>query len=824
MGEADGVPDNASPDLTPQIQSKQLPDPDATKDAPPYTPAAPVSTRARAAKSRSIGPYQLIRKLGEGGMGQVWLAEQTVPIQRQVALKLIRIGRYDDAVLQRFYAERQSLAMMDHPSIAKVFDAGATPDGQPYFVMEYVAGQPITEFCDAKRLAIRERLELFIKVCEGVQHAHQKAVMHRDLKPANILVVEVDGKPVPRIIDFGLAKSANQQLEGEGLVTQAGDWVGTPGYLSPEQADPAVMDVDTRTDVYSLGAVLYVLLTGSLPFDARKQRFDEFLRRLQEEDPPTPSTKVSTEKETSKSLAELRDADPRRLAGQLHGDLDWITMKALEKDRARRYGSPMELAADIVRFLNSEPVVARPASAGYRLRKYVRRHRLPVAAGALLLLLLVGFTVTQAAEVRRITRERDRANRIADFLKGIFKVSNPSEARGNAVTAREILDRGAQQIGADLSKDPELQADLIDTMSQTYAGLGLYAKAQALTERELSDERSLFGERNRKTLESESYLGQLLRAESHLPEAEKLLQSTIEAQRRVVGPNDPDTLASMDRLAYVYTNEARHSEAESLFRQTLEAERRVLGPDNPQTLGTLNELAEILTPQGRYAEADKIYAELIAAQRRALGPDHPATLLSMSHAAENLEEEGHYAEAEKLYSDVIAGQRRVLGPEHPQTLRAMTMLAVDLAKEGHYAEADKLQGEVIEAKTRVLGPTHASTLQSMEMEALGFSREGRYAESEKIIQDVIATAEKTNQPASVAEAWYNLACVEAARGRRDYAFADLNHAISDGLVSPGELSADPELKSLHDDQRFPPLVAHASEIIQSKTATFKKTN
>ena len=315
--------------------------------------------------------FQLVRKLGEGGMGQVWLADQTSPVRRQVALKLIKAGMYDEAVVQRFQSERQSLAIMDHPAIAKVFDAGATPQGQPYFVMEYVPGLPITEYCDRKKLTIRDRLELFIQACEGVQHAHQKAIIHRDLKPANILVVEVDGKPMPRIIDFGLAKATTPQVEGESLFTQLGHFVGTPGYMSPEQADPNVQDIDTRTDVYSLGVVLYVLLAGLQPFETpqrQKQSLDELLRKLREEEPPRPSAKVSTDRDTSTTTAAARGTEPRQLVSLLRGDLDWITMKALEKDRARRYGMPSELAADIGRYLNHEPVVARPASAGYRLR------------------------------------------------------------------------------------------------------------------------------------------------------------------------------------------------------------------------------------------------------------------------------------------------------------------------------------------------------------------------------------------------------------------------------------------------------------------------
>jgi eukaryotic-like serine/threonine-protein kinase len=752
-------------------------------------------------------------------MGQVWLAEQTAPVQRRVALKLIRAGVYDHEVFERFRSERQSLAIMDHPAIAKVFDAGVTPDGQPYFVMEYVPGVPITKYCDDKRLTIKQRLELFIKVCEGVQHAHQKAIIHRDLKPPNILVTEVDGKPMPRIIDFGLAKAIGPRINDETMMTRAGDWVGTPGYMSPEQADSSA-DVDTRTDVYSLGVVLYVLLTGDQPFDVshwRKQPLYEVMRQLREIDPLKPSSKIrKQDAATQARMAEKRQNDTGMLVRQISGDLDCIVLKALEKDPNRRYPTPLELAADLDRYLRNVPVSAYPAGVGYRARKYTRRHRVGVTLAATGLVLLVSFATTQAVELRKIRQQRDRADRITQFMKGIFKVPNPSEARGNTVTAREILDRAAQQISANLNKDPELQAELTETMAQTYTGLGLYGRAQDLTEHALSVERSLFGERNRKTLETESYLAQLLRARGRLPEAEKLLQTTLEAQRQVLGPNDPDTLASMDRLAYVYTNEARHREAETLLRQTLDAERRVLGPDDPQTLSTLNELAEILTPQGRYADADQIYAELIAAQRRRLGPDHPALLLSMSHAAENLEEEGRYPEAEKLYSQVIDAQRRVLGPEHPQTLRAMTMLAVTIMKEGRYAEGDKLQEQVIEAKTRVLGPTHTSTLQSMEFEAMGLSREGRYAESERMFREVIETAEKTNQPATVAEAWYNFACAEAARGRPDEAFADLNHAIENGLISPGELSADPELKSLHGDPRFDALVAKARTTSSAK--------
>jgi eukaryotic-like serine/threonine-protein kinase len=542
------------PSLTDSSESPTL-DGDATLDTARSVSPAPSASSAAGlmpVEPKSIGTYRLLQRLGEGGMGQVWLAEQTAPVRRQVALKLLKVGMYDDGVLKRFQAERQTLAIMDHPSIAKVFDAGSTPDGQPYFVMEYVSGVPITEYCDQRRLGIRERLELFIKVCEGVQHAHLKAMIHRDLKPANILVAEVDGKPVPRIIDFGLAKAATPQMAGAAMLTQVGSFVGTPGYMSPEQADSSVQDVDTRADVYSLGVVLYVLLTGSTPFDARKwlkKPLHEVLRQLREDEPPRPSTKIGMEKESSKVSAEMRGVQPRQLVNSLHGDLDWIAMKALEKDRARRYGMPSDLAADITRYLKHQPVVARPASTRYRLQKYVRRHRIAVAALAGLVMLLAAFVVMQGVQLRRTTLERDRADRereramrITDFMTGMFKVSNPSEARGNSITAREILDKASKDIETGLAKDPETQAQMMQVMGDVYDNLGLYPRAQVLQ------------------------------------------QQSLEIRQRVLGPENPDTLASMSHLANALCHNGHYAEAEKLNREALDIERRVLGREHPNTL------------------------------------------------------------------------------------------------------------------------------------------------------------------------------------------------------------------------------------------------
>src|SRR5580704_1851459 len=401
-------------------------------------------------------------------------------------------------------------------------------------------GPAITRYCDNKKLKIQERLQLFIKVCEGVQHAHQKAIIHRDLKPSNVLVVEVDGKPVPRIIDFGIAKAISSQANAEQTVfTQAGALVGTPGFMSPEQSDPRVQDVDTRTDVYSLGVILYVLLTGTLPFDLedwKKKPVDEVLRQLREEDPKTPSTKLRGEKQTATDSAAKRATEPGQLVSMLRGDLDWITMKAVEKDRARRYGTPSELAADIRRYLHHEPVTARPVSSAYRVRKYVRRHRVTVGVAAGFLIVLIGFAINQSVQLRRITRERDRANRITEFMTSMFKVSEPSQSRGNTITAREILDKASADIETGLAKDPELQAELTDVMGNVYTSLGLYPKGGAL------------------------------------------LQRAVETKKRVLGPNSPKTLLSMSNLAWNLQRQGHYDESEKLGRKALEGQNRLLGP------------------------------------------------------------------------------------------------------------------------------------------------------------------------------------------------------------------------------------------------------
>ncbi|MGA7524463.1 MAG: serine/threonine-protein kinase [Acidobacteriaceae bacterium] len=782
----------------------------------------PTPDEVLAPPKRKIDSYDLLELIGEGGMGEVWLAEQKEPVRRRVAIKLIKAGMDTREVVARFESERQALALMDHPAIAKVFDAGSTAEGRPYFVMEYVAGTPITTYCDRHKLTTRRRLELFVQVCEGVQHAHQKAIIHRDLKPSNILVTEIDGKPMPRIIDFGLAKATAQRLTDASIYTRVGAVLGTIDYMSPEQADSGGEDIDTRTDVYSLGVVLYQLLAGALPLDLKKLAQEEMLRRLREQDVLRPSSRILTQGGDSAITAQNRGTDPSSLMRQLRGDPDAVSLKALEKDRKRRYGSPSELAEDIGRYLRNEPVSAHVPSAGYRAGKYIRRHRLGVAISAAAVLLLAGAAITEAIQLRRITQERDHANRereradrVTQFMTSMFKVSNPSESRGKTITAREILDKASSDIGTSLTKDPELQAEMLHVMGDVYDNLGLYPRAQSLQTQSMEIRQRVLGPAHPETLESKNSLANVLAQEGHYAEAEKLNRENLDLRRRVLGPEHSDTLRSMNDLAIDLKEEGHYAEAEKLDRQTLDLRRRILGPEDPDTLGSMNDLANDLSDEGHYAEAEKLYREALDIDRRVLGPEHPRTLGSMNDLAMNLKEEGNYAEAEKLYREALDIDRRVLGPEHPDTLYTMDNLANDLSDEGHYAEAEKLYREELEVDRRVFGPEYRETLNAMGNLAMLMTQEGHYSEAEKLNRETLDIERRVLGPEHpyTAVVAYNLACILGHENRRSEALSVLQQALDHGLppyVALG-MDKDPDLKSLRGDPRFEALVARARQ-------------
>jgi serine/threonine protein kinase len=709
-----------------------------------------------------IGPYRLLELLGQGGMGEVWLAEQKYPVRRRVAIKLIKAGMDTQEVVARFESERQALALMDHPAIAKVFEAGSTAEGRPYFVMEYVAGMPITRYCDRHRFSTRQRLELFISVCEAVQHAHQKAIIHRDLKPSNILVTEVGGKAVPRIIDFGVAKATSLRLSGQTLYTQMGALIGTLEYMSPEQADSGGVDIDTRSDVYALGVVLYELLCGALPFDFGKLAYAEVLRHLREEEAPRPSHRLRTLAGDSALAAKNRNADLPTLVDQLRGDPDVITLKALEKDRGRRYATPLELAADIGRFLRNEPVLAHTPSASYRARKWLRRHRIGATLASLLVLLVVIFAIAQTVELRRIRRERDRADRITHFLTNMFKVPAPSEARGDAVTAREILDRSSNEIERGLDQDPVVRSQLMQVMAETYEDLGIYSRAHALTERVLEERRKTLGPRNAKTLEAMSQMGWILFKEGRDTEAEQLIRKTIDLQSRVVGATAPATITSKEHLARMLLRQAHYGEAEKLTRDLVADSGRELGPESPQTMRAMDALAIALAHQSRFREAEAEYRQLLDLEIRDLGADHPDTLATMRDLANTFDDQGNYDEAEKLYRETLKIQERVLGPEHPDTAHTMTTLANTIRYEdSRKPEAEGLYRKALEIELRVLGPEHPITMRAREGLANILSGEKRYGEAETLLREIVNVRQRLLGPdhTDTLLSQYNLASV-----------------------------------------------------------------
>lgn len=697
---------------------------------------------------RWIGPYRLERELGAGGMGQVWLAQQTQPVRRQVAVKVIRTGFAQSDVLKRFLAERQSLALMNHPAIAKIFDAGATPDGQPYLVMEYVDGLPINEYCDSHALDIVQRLKLFSLVCEGVQHAHQRAIIHRDLKPSNILVKEVDGKPVPQIIDFGVAKELSGAIDGDAFMTQIGTLVGTPGYMSPEQMTPNSADVDTRTDVYSLGVILYELLIGALPLEPPKHPTLESLHRAFSEDARKPSTKLRLQLAEAIKAATNRATEISALLRQLRGDLDSIALKALERDRSRRYATPAELAADIGHYLRNELVAARAPSAGYRAGKYVRRHWAGVALLVLGITLLLGFGIAQSVQLRKTRFERDRADQIMGFMTKMFKVSDPSEARGNTVTAREVLDKSSQQIESGIGLDAGVQSDLLQVIAETYKNLGLYGRAHDLAQRSLDSRRQVLGEDDALTLDSMRQLGSILYLEGRTVEAETLLRRTLALQLHTLGATHRQTLETQNLMVDVLVSKGLYQDAERAARDLVAVENKTLGGEDPLTVESMMFLASALRHLSRFDEAERLLRQTLAIQQQVRGADHPDTLTIQITLSSMLEEQGHYPQAEALYRETLAAQQHVLGVDHPLTANTMTHLAIDLAHDrSRFTEAEALYRDALATEMRQVGPESRFTTRTEEGLANLLLAEGTHqAEAEKLFREVLRVRQKVLGP------------------------------------------------------------------------------
>ncbi len=645
-------------------------------------------------------------------MGVVYLAEQRMPVQRRVALKIVRLGMASRQVVARFQAERQALAVMNHPHIAQVFDAGATPEGRPYFVMEFVDGVPITDYCDEGRLTIRQRLRLFIQVCEAIQHAHQKGVIHRDIKPSNLLVEERGGKPFPKVIDFGVAKAFEMPAAQESLLTLPGVQVGTPAYMSPEQAEMAGA-VDTRSDIYSLGVILYQLLTGSLPFDPRRLRqagFEGLRRILGQEDPPTPSERLSQMGQQAEGAARQRHRDLPGLFRVLRTDLDWIAMKAMEKEPQRRYASASELASDITRCLENRPVAAGPPKASYRIWKFVHRYKLGVAVTlALLAALMAGIAGTTLALLRAMRAEQAalqearRAEQATDFLRGMFELSDLDPTRGKTITAREILDQGAERLRQGVPADLRLRSDVMHTIGLLYIKLMLYQEARPLLEEAFEIRRSIFGDQHLEVAECLASLGRVywLTAINHYDSARSSFERSLAIYQSQLGDH-PKVAGILSDLALVHWKSDRPDKALAAVRRAVAIREKTQGA-GLELAEDLNNLALLQAQTGDLQSARQSYLRLLSIREESLGSGDPGIADTLERLGNLDRKAGELQAAQSLYEQALGIRERSLGASHPHLALSLESLGLVRYRIGDRKGAAALFERAYSIRLKTLG-------------------------------------------------------------------------------------------------------------------------
>jgi serine/threonine protein kinase len=771
----------------------------ATVDPAPGNADSPVSLRGKGAGDEGeaigtrIGPYKLLQKLGEGGMGTVWVAEQSEPVKRRVALKLIKAGMDSAQVLRRFEAERQALALMDHTNIAKVFDGGQTGEPRsvssrviegddtreltllgsprPYFVMELVKGVPITKYCDELHLPIKERLELFMPVCAAIQHAHQKGIIHRDIKPSNVLACMQDGKPVPKVIDFGVAKALHQRLTDESMYTEIGQIVGTLEYMSPEQAELSTLDIDMRADVYALGVLLYELLTGTTPLSRKRLNnaaFVEMLRIIREEEPQKPSTRLTESKESLASLAAQRRTEPAKLMKAVRGELDWIVMKCLEKDRTRRYETASSLARDVERHLADEPVDACPPSARYRLGKFLRRHRGPVLAASLILLALVGGIVGTTWGLIRAEGQRQKAETAAEQEREAKE--REAEQRALAETKRQEAEdqkkRAEQQKQRAEEKEKEarkqqqiaeavrtfLQHDLLrqaDATEQADTLLPLGGRFEAKdnpTIKELLERAA--GELTPAKIEAKfpsqrevqasilRTVGDTYRGIGEYGKAVEFLTRASDLYRAAFGFDNPDSLRTLNHLAMAYRANGNVLPAIELYEQIRAAIVKKQGVDHIDTLLTLANLATAYLAAGKPIQAIKLFEQARDGSVKTQGADHLFTLAILNNLAQTYMAAGQVRQAIKLGEQVRDMRAKKLGVDHPYTLITRCNLAGAYLKAGELPWAIALFQQVLDAQKKKLGADHPNTLTTLNNLALAYRAAGKLPEAIALLEQV----------------------------------------------------------------------------------------
>lgn len=824
-------------DVFAAVLAMEQPGVDATSDFAPSTERV----------GAIIGRYKLLERIGEGGFGVVYMAEQLHPVRRKVAVKVIKPGFDTSQVIARFEAERQALALMEHENIAKVLDAGATDSGRPYFVMELVYGVPITEFCDVNELPLPGQLELFVQVCRAVQHAHTKGIIHRDIKPTNVLVTLHEGIPVPKVIDFGVAKATEHQLTDKTLFTNFAQMVGTPLYMSPEQAEMTNVDVDTRSDVYSLGVLLYELLTGTTPLDKdrlKRAAFDEVRRIIREEEPLQPSTRLSTMGEEARSISARRKSDTKQLGQFVRGELDWIVMKALEKERSRRYDTAIGLAHDIERYLRGDPIEACPQSTIYRLKKFAQRNRGPVLAAGFVLLTLIGgivgttFGLVRAERARRAEAERAHGERLAkeevqkrmaqiengtEILASVFRDLDPNAAEREGATLRDLLagrlGEAVQLLEGDTVGDPLIVARLQHDLGISLRELGHLDKAErTLVEASRTRER-LLGSDHLDTVATKHELALLYRDQGKYDLAASLQEQVVAVRIAKLGPDHPETLSSQHNLAIFYFNQGKFAQAEALFKHVLEVRTRILGGDHPDTLTTQHRLALLYSNQRKYERAEELYKEVLARRTAKLGADHLDTIATKELLAALKVARGHSDVGEAMCQEVLAVRTAKLGRNHPDTLDSQNHLAELYLAQGKIDLAERLFKEVLVSRSDKLGTDHPDTLSSHTDLAVSYFRQGKYDKAEKYYKDVLAirSAKLGANHRDTLNSQFGLAVVYRCMKKPDQAIPLLEDVIERCRTNnyPITIEMQAELGSMYCDAgRFADAISQLEQVLE----------
>jgi len=744
-----------------------------------------------------VGSYRILRLVGEGGMGVVYEAEQAEP-RRTVALKLIKPGLASPETLHRFRQESQALGRLQHPGIAQVYEAGTadSPAGpQPYFAMEFIRGESLRSYPERHRLSVPGRLELMARICDAVDHAHRRGLIHRDLKPSNILVDETGQ---PKILDFGVARLTDSDVQRT-QHTDLGQLVGTLAYMSPEQvlADP--LELDTRSDVYALGVILYELLAGRLPYVV-SPRVHEAVKTIQQEDPKRLS-----------SISRI-----------FRGDLETIAAKALEKDKSRRYGSAAALAADIRRYLHHEPVAARPASASYQLRKFARRHRALVSGVAAVFIVLAAGIVATTRETIRARRAEQSAvaaeqtaQAVNDFLQNdLLAQASASTQAGPGVKpdpdlkVRTALDRAAAQIEGKFAGQPLVEASIRRTIGRTYRDLGLYAEARRQFDRALELRRRVLGDDNLETLDVVDDLSRLHVLQGEYGLAEPLITRIIEGRRRLAGEEAPTTLSAISQLALVYDLAGKAALAEPLLVKSLDVRRRISGEEHPETLDLMNNLANVYNHQAKFAEAEALFTKALEISRRVRGEEHPDTGALMNDLSGVYRHQARYSEAVSIQVSAVDITRRALGDEHPFTLTAMANLGAIYGESGKFAEAATVLAKVLEIQLRVMGETHPETLITMNNLSGVLRLQGNYPQAEAILTKAADIRQRVsgNENAETLRAMSNLAFIYFLEGRYRQAETLLQKTLEistriSGADHPDSIRDRERLASVYQSER-----------------------